>query len=187
MYLPNKRITILTTATLLIIGGATFLYFRNNSDNQSGDQSGSETAQTTSDAPTAQADFRGGDDREPGNTLQENEGSGIIKDTDGRDAHETARPISSSSGEITIFSPSKNSVLSSGQLVSGSSSLESVSYRIIDDISGVIATGSLKVNSGKFSGKIEYETSAKEGRLDFFGTRSDLTEFSNIEIPIRFR
>ena len=172
-------------ASVLIVGGV-FAYRHFDNPPKAPDD---DTAKTTSDATTAQPDFsEGGNERgEPGNTLQENQGSGTIQDTGGADSQTSGDPVKSDTGEITINSPGKNSLLSSGRTISGVSSLDTVSYRIIDDISGVIATGRLQVKNGKFSGKITFETGAENGRLDFFGTKNDLTEFSNVEIPVRFR
>ncbi len=187
--LKNKKIKIiipiLAVVALAIIGGG-YYYFSSRDDSSEPDDT---ISQTTSTAPTAQSDFSEGDDREAGNTLAENEGSGIIEDTGGQTVTgaSTANPISSASGEIVLYSPGKNALVQSGQLIAGTSKLSTVSFRIIDDISGMIATGNLKVVNGRFSGKMDLATNAKEGRLDIYGTRSDGTEFSNIEVPIRFR
>lgn len=146
------------------------------------------TAKTTSTAPSAQHDFSDGDpNKKPGNTLNENRGSAIIEETNGANVENTSNPITSDSGEITAYSPGKNSVVKSGAVLSGTSTLPKVEYRIIDSISGVIATGSLAVKDGKFSGKISFDTNATEGRIDLFATKPDFTEYSYIEIPIKFK
>jgi hypothetical protein len=148
----------------------------------------SSSAQTTSEQPSAQADFTEGTSREPGNSLNEKEGSASISDSGGSGLLEenTQSGISSESGKITLAAPSEDSAVKNGSIVSGSSSLNRVHYRIIDDISGVIATGSMGVVEGKFSGKVSVDTTAKEGRLDIFGLNEDLTEHSNIEIGVLF-
>lgn len=148
-----------------------------------------DTAKTTSTAPTAQEDFTGGDEREPGNTIRDNEGSGTIEDTGGEiDKNtNTSNPITSASGEISVYSPQENAIIQSGDKVSGTSELNQVSYRMVDSVSGVIATGRLEVVKGKFSGIVNFNTSAREGRIDIFGTKENLAEFSNVRIPVRFR
>jgi hypothetical protein len=43
------------------------------------------------------------------------------------------------------------------------------------------------VVNGKFSGQITYTTNATAGRIDIFASRADGSEYSNIEIPVRFK
>lgn len=146
------------------------------------------TDRTTSATPTAQEDFNDGEYREPGNSLGENEGTGGITDNNGSIGDvDTSSPIVSSTGEIRLFNPKANTITTSGTNVAGSSSLSKVSYRLIDNVSGVIAVGELNVVNGNFSGTLSFTTSASDGRLDIYGTKSDGVEFSNIEIPIRFK
>lgn len=145
--------------------------------------------QTTSTLPSAQSNFTNGDNdnnKDAGNTLNENRSSATVSDTGGIPSSDTSKPISSATGEITVYLPIKDATISSGQEISGTSSLPSVSYRLIDNVSGVIATGTLSVVNGNFSGKISFVTNATNGRLDIFGVKPDFTEFSNIEVPIRY-
>lgn len=143
---------------------------------------------TTSTTETAQEDFNDGDQREPGNSLSEDEGSGGVEDTNGSITPETdtSSPLVSETGEITVYAPKNNTPLTSGQILAGRSTLPKVSYRLIDSSTGMIAAGELNVVNGNFSGKINFVTGARDGRLDIFGTRADLSEFSNVEIPVRF-
>lgn len=143
---------------------------------------------TTSTTKTAQEDFTEGDYREPGNSLSENRGSGAVIDNNGNieNGTDTSLPLVSDSGEISLFSPKANAIVNSGTSISGASTLPKVSYRLIDSVSGVLAMGDLNVVQGKFSGTLSFSTSATEGRLDIFGTKSDGTEFSNLEVMIRF-
>lgn len=145
-------------------------------------------AQTTSNEKSAQADFSDGDEnKDPGNTIRENQGTANVSDSGGTPSTDTSKPTESKTGEIKLFLPHANSVISSGQEISGTSSLAIVSYRIIDNVSGVIASGELRVVNGNFSGNIGFNTSANEGRIDVFGVKEDGTEFSNIEVPVRFK
>ncbi len=156
-------------------------------DNQKQVTHDNQDAKTTSTLPTAQEDFTGGDERQPGNTVRENEGTGNIEDRQGAVSEQTDPGVwtTSSTGEVTVQNPYPNKILRSGTEISGTSSLQKVSYRIIDSVSGVIAQGELTVVNGKFSGIINFSSSATEGRLDIFGAHSDGSEFSNVEIPIK--
>ena len=193
-----KKITVITALAVIVIASIMIvlekkhvvnLYGINGALISTGSSANQDDAKTTSTAETAQDDFSYGDAREPGNTLQEDGGSAEISDTNGNlDASTpTDKSIVSKTGEITVYTPQKDSLVQSGQVVSGKSSLSKVTYRIIDSSSGMIAMGELKVVNGNFSGKLNFSTSASEGRLDIFGTRDDLSEFSNIEIPMRFK
>lgn len=142
---------------------------------------------TTSDEPSAQADYNGGEPRDAGNTIHENEGSAIIDGSSGAYTGDTSRPIVSRTGEITVYSPQNNTLVSPSIEVAGKSSLASVNYRVIDSATGVVATGVLPVVDGHFAGKLTVSTSAKEGRLDLFASKADGTEYSSIEIPVRFQ
>ena len=143
-------------------------------------------AQTTSNTPSAQSSYSDGEYREPGNTVHENQGEASVSDTGGRASSNTSEPKTSSTGEITVYLPIANSVITSGQEISGISTLPRVHYRIIDNVTGVVASGSLEVVNGRFSGILNFSNAAQEGRVDIFATKSDFTEYSNVEIPVRF-
>lgn len=180
----TKRITVIVLS-MLFLGIAVYTAYQLTRPNEYVDSD--KHAQTTSEQPTAQPDFNDGEERDPGNTLREDEGSALIEEGSAANGSiDRSNPIISKSGQITVFSPQKGANLKSGDLIAGSSKLSRVSYRIIDNVSGVIAQGELKVTDGNFSGKIKFDTPATEGRLDLYATKSDGTEFSNIEIPIKF-
>lgn len=142
-------------------------------------------AKTTSTAPSAQEDFTDGSNREISRN-EKNEGQ--VQDTSGNVASIPSQDQWSVSpnGAITVYSPAKSSIIKSGDLLSGSSSLPKVYYRLIDNVSGVIAQGSLSVINGKFSGNFNFTTTGTSGRLDIYNADADGVESSNIEIPIRF-
>lgn len=173
-------IIVLLLFTILELLNITNIFGNHRSNNLNSD------AQTTSSVPSAQSDFSDGGDRIVGDTTGNND-IGSISDNAGTPSSNTSSPITSVTGEITLYLPIKNALVKSGQEVAGDSSLSAISYRIIDNTHGVIATGSLSVVNGKFSGNMNFDTDATEGRLDIFGTRSDGVEFSSIEVPIRFR
>lgn len=145
------------------------------------------SAKTTSTLPTAQSDFSDGDNRKPSDNSSSTEGT--VKDTSGEIIVSIPEHLwsTSLSGLITVYSPIKNSLLRPGDTITGKATAPSVSFRLIDDVSGVIAEGRLTVNDGKFSGKFDFSTLGMEGRLDVFSTLSNGREENNIEIPVKFK
>lgn len=145
-----------------------------------------EEAKTTSTAATAQDDFTGGDDRTPNQTTS-NEGTL----TDNNGSVSSTPPQSSwtvsPDNKITVFSPSKNTLIASGQEISGQSTYQKVNFRLIDDASGVIAEGNIAVVNGLFSGKLNFSSAGTNGRLDLFYSTNVSPESSNVEIPVRFK
>lgn len=148
--------------------------------------SADEDAKTTSTAPSAQENFSGGGDR-PVYSTDKNEGT--VQDNSGNISSVPPKSqwIKSADSSITVYGPAKNSLVKNGESLSGSTSYSQVSFRLIDDISGVIAQGTLSVVNGRFSANINFSTTGTNGRLDVFGVKEDGTELSNIEIPVRFR
>lgn len=191
--IKNKKSIIIISiiALLLLLAGGWFTLSVQKEHTKIRNQATKDMAKTTSEQPSAQENYTSteNDDNKslPGNTLGENRGSATVQDNGGSGSTQIASPIVSTTGEITVFSPGMNSLVKSGQSISGESKLSRVNFRIIDSISGVIASGELAVVNGKFSGTTSYTTNAKEGRIDIFGTKADGTEFSNIEIPVRFQ
>lgn len=190
----NRKKIIIILAVILIaaIGVFAYLEFSGKSNiflDKSKDMKTSEEkeAKTTSKAPSAQADYSDGDDRQPDNANPKPEATV----TDKKGALPTTPPesqwSSSTSGAITVYSPSSNSVVSNGSTLSGKATVPKISFRLIDNISGVISQGELSVVNGNFSGSFNFSTAATTGRLDIFSTRADGVEANNIEIPVRFR
>ena len=142
---------------------------------------------TTSTAPTAQSDFIAGGDRPVGTAAPT--GTAGINDSQGLQATAPDKSlwIISSTGQITVYSPARDKLLAKGDLLSGESTLAVVNYRIIDNVSGMISQGQLNVVNGKFSGSIGFNTTATTGRLDVYGTTDSGKEYSNVEVPVRFK
>lgn len=190
MFRLNKNTKIIIIILILLAAGAVLLVLEKTQviNLYTRKPDASEGARTTSTTPTAQEDFNDGEAREPGNSLDENDGSGGIIDENGNIGDvDTSNPITSAGGEITVYSPKTNMTIAPGQKLAGVSTLPKVSYRLIDELSGVIAMGELTVVGGKFSGSISFTSNADQGRLDLYGTRNDGAEFSNVEIPIRLK
>lgn len=144
-------------------------------------------AQTTSKQPSAQSSFSAGTPRKEPAQSSLNEGA--ITDTKGTATAQTPENMWSRSPDnksITVYAPTQNQVLEDGQILSGASTADVINFRLIDDVSGVIAQGSLDVIDGRFSGVFRFQTSGSGGRVDVFTTDTDGAEKNNIYIPVRF-
>lgn len=190
MLKNNKKIGALNRYTILLvltgsIAALIFLYLSNRAPQNNTPTS---SATTTSSELTAQDNFSEGNERQPSSTSQD-KGNAVISDAQGliNQIPEQSQWITSSTGEITLYTPFKKQNIGTGDWISGESTLPAVNYRIIDDLSGVISSGTLSVVDGKFAGTINVKTSAASGRIDVYGQKADLTEFSNIEIEVSFR
>lgn len=193
MYKNNKPksikkviIVILVLAAIFVVS---FLVWKLLIKNPKTESQSDQVSKTTSTAPTAQENFTDGTDREPGNSLGEDQGYGYVEEnlTPPANIPDKSNWITSSTREITVYSPTNNKQFKSGDSISGESTLSTVSFRLIDNISGVIARGQLQVTNGKFSGTFNFQTNATEARLDVFATDSQAAEFSNVEIPLRLQ
>jgi hypothetical protein len=189
----SKRRDLLLFISLLVAAGLAYGAYNYTQNSPGRFGSGFDTqdeAKTTSTAPSAQEGFnQKGSTKEPGNTISENGGSASINDNQGEidNTIDKSNPTISSSGETTVYSPQQNTLISPGATITGSSKLSTVFYRIVDDFSGVISSGRLSVVGGEFSGTLEFDTSATEGRIDLFGAKTDGTEYSNVQIQIRYK
>lgn len=198
MHMRNKRrkiskrkialFAIPLTIILLIIGLETSntTNFFAKSNNKKVQNHQEEKAKTTSDAPSAQEDFSEGTERDP-NTTQAQEGTVVDNKGDISSIPPQNQWTTSASGVLTIYTPSKNSVLSNGNSITGKTTASNISFRLIDDISGVIAQGNLPVVKGNFAGTFNFSTEGTSGRLDVFTTDSQGVESNNVEIPVRFK
>lgn len=185
---PSKKTTLITLAVLAIaIGVFAVLEVKGITSVFNDKKVVDNTSKTTSTAPSAQSDFTTDDsDKQPAPATSKPETS--VDDTSGSAvAQPTASPLVSKDGAITVYSPTSNALFTSGSSLAGKASVAKVSYRLIDDVSGVTATGALNVVSGNFSGKFNFDTRATQGRLDVFQTDASGRENSIIEIPVRFR
>jgi phage-related tail fiber protein len=186
----NNKIILASLLTTLVV--AVLVYFvlldgkgsNNDAKEQATTQEGQEAA-TTSSAPTAQADFSGAsDDREPGNSLSEDNGASTVEDTDTVVSSEN--PIFSEDGKTILSSPANGQAIETGTIISGSTDNDNVFYRLIDSKSGLTGEGELAINDGTFSAKLNIDSRSTEGRLDVFSRNSDGTEYSIIYVDVRF-
>jgi cytoskeletal protein RodZ len=183
----SKLIKLTAVVVCLLFVSATVLYFADRSSKKENSYADS-GAKTTSLAPSAQEDFTSGDER-PVSESNPDKGEAYVTDSQGNVSNVTDQSqwTRSQSGEITVYSPTTNQLINNSDVLSGESSLPKVSFRIIDDVSGVISTGELSVVNGKFSGNLSFTTTASAGRVDIFGAREDGSEFSNVEVGVRFK
>ncbi len=188
LTITKKKLLIIACAALLILFVLFVLEKRHVIDlyNKDKQTSEDEDAKTTSTAPTAQEDFSEGGERP---IARGDKDEGLVADTGG--SVQSIPPENqwsvSADKAITVYLPSKDSVLVSGSTLSGSSTLPHVNFRLIDDVSGLIAQGTLSVVNGKFSGTFSFNTSGANGRLDIYNASVDGIESSNVEIPVRFK
>lgn len=141
-------------------------------------------AQTTSKEPSAQSTFSNG---QPRSTTTTNKTEGIVTDKHGTIPSTPDESLwsKSANGSLVVYSPTQNTTLTSGQSISGSSTSNRVSFRLMDNITGVISQGSISVVNGKFSGTFNFSSKATEGRVDFFTATPDGVESNNVSIPVR--
>jgi hypothetical protein len=170
--------------TLLILEKANVINLYTKSINSTLSQD--DNSETTSSAVSAQAEFTDGDSRTITRTTPND---GLVIDNAGNIANLPPENqwLKSTNGEITLYSPGRNMIVSNGSILSGATNVNKVSFRLIDDVSGVISRGELNVVNGKFSGTFSFQTTADIGRLDIFSTSADGLEINNIEVPISFR
>lgn len=174
MKSKNKKLALISVIVLVIAGVAVFYALNRQQSNVD-----------SSTPPTAKSDFTSNDNTKQENATDSNNGTATVKDNGGQTSG--VQTVVAQSEFIKLFSPAKNSVVSTGTTIAGESSLEAVSYRINDNVTGQISYGQLQVKDGKFSGTITVNTQAREGQIDVFGTKDGGNEFSNISIPVRFK
>ena len=182
----SRKTPIVVIAILVIVAVVAGIYISKRNDKNA--ESIDTAAKTTSTAASAQENYNSGSDRTP-STTNSNDGAATVTDTNGNQATSADKSqwTVSKSGEITVYSPIKDQILSNGATLSGASSLPVIYYRIIDNISGMITQGQLNVVNGKYSGTVNFTTKATEGRLDIYGADDSGKEFSNVEVAIRFK
>lgn len=185
----NRLIKYLGIGLLLvgIIGTVLFILEKNQFINIFGDnKSTTDNTQTTSEEPSAQSSFSNGGERE---IIQSNKNEGFVTDSNGDvpSIPPQSQWSVSKSGIITVYGPIQNSILKNGQSITGKSTSSTVNFRLIDDATGVIAEGNLKVINGQYAGTFDFDTKASEGRLDVFTANTDGVESNVVEIAIRFK
>lgn len=108
-------------------------------------------------------------------------------DTRGR-AGETnpSQWTTSKSGLITVKQPSADAKIQDGSTISGSAKVKEIHYRLIDNVVGVVAQGTLNVVDGNFSGILKFQPNGTGGRLDVFSTDAQGVEYNEVQINVSF-
>lgn len=147
-------------------------------------------AKTTSNAKTAQNDYKDGDNRQPQEGSGHAQGGATDNKGDDTPTSPTAPTTSSSNGIVTVVGLAKDSQVGSGDVLRGTVSDKTVTqiqFRVIDDTVGVIAQGQLAVVNGNFSGTLSFTSHSDTGRVDVYSFDSMSSEINNVEIPVRFK
>lgn len=92
----------------------------------------------------------------------------------------------SASRLITVKLPIANSTFHSGDAVTGSTSIDPVQFRLVDDQVGVIAQGTINVVNGNFTATVNFKPYGSSGKLDVFSTDSTGKESNEVQIPVNF-
>lgn len=191
---PTRKLTWLIGSLVVIIvlyfaAAKTFTFWPFHSSTPTHDAS---PAQTTSTAPTAQSNFNSGSARptDTNSNTAANGANNTVTDTNGNvsSTPPSSRWSKSADGSsIVVYTPAANNLLSNGDTLSGTSTQPSVSFRLVDNVSGVIAEGKLTVVNGKFSGTFNFSTKATQGQVEIFNQAPDGTESNNVAVPVRFK
>lgn len=144
-------------------------------------------ANTTSKAPTAQNNYSSGSARpNSGNnitqgTAVDKQGASVPQPSGG-----TANAATSDSGLITLSQPTSGATLKSGDGIAGSAQVSTIHYRLVDSDIGQIASGTLKVVNGRFSGILNFNSAGASGKLDVFSLDASGNEVNTVTTPIKF-
>jgi hypothetical protein len=90
----------------------------------------------------------------------------------------------SDSGVITLKVPISSAVLQNNGEISGSATIETIYYRLVDNAAGVIAQGSLNVVNGNYSGNLQFTSKSSDGKLVVYSFDNQGREINRVEIPV---
>jgi hypothetical protein len=92
----------------------------------------------------------------------------------------------SKSGVVVVQNPIIDQTIKPDAILSGTSSANTLQYRLIDDDTGIISEGSIDVKDGKFSVSMSFKSHASTGRLDVFTVNSSGVEEDEVQIKVNF-
>ena len=148
---------------------------------------GNSGAQTTSTLPSAQNKYKG-DNRHTTDVVSSSNDKGGAVDNKGDSNTNTSGGSVSASGLVTVLSPVSNQLFGSGSVLRGRvNNLTKVQYRVVDDVEGVVAQGSLDVVNGSFSGTMQFTSKGTTGRVDVFTYDQSYDERNNVQVPVHFK
>lgn len=174
MYRQYKFLVV-----VLLVVTLGYLIYRHYHNRGQAVPGSSNQSQQTSSRPTSRSTSSQNSSFGSQGGATDNHGAGVTSSSG-------TNSISSSSGVITLYSPSPNSTLSSGDKVSGSAKVSEVQYRLVDDQVGVLAQGQLSVVNGLFSGTLQFRPRALTGKLAVFSFDTNDAEINKIEINVKF-
>lgn len=117
---------------------------------------------------------------------EESAASGGVVDTGGKNVTPQSDGTTSQSGNITLYSPTSNEIISSSVTVEGSAKTSMVYYRINDNVRGMIGSGQLSVHNGNFSGNLSVSTTATQGSIEVYSLDSQGREINNISVNVKY-
>jgi hypothetical protein len=181
----NRKKVVILLIGLILVGAGTFLYLHNNHKNKQNlvNTKQGKTVTGTTSSPSS---------HNPSDATNSSQGqSGGVTDKNGQVSGSLPDPslwVASNSGKLTLQQPSHNTIVKSGDTISGISKTDSdVQFVLTDDSVGQIAQGSLKVVNGKFSGLLQFTPHSKSGRLEVFHPNPDNgAEEDVVEINVNY-
>lgn len=146
-------------------------------NSNSGDDRSNEYGKKDQDEALKKGNKIQGQDPTAGSGVTDNDGEGV-KNTGG---------VSSDSGDITLYTPTKNQELSTGMTVTGKTSANNLNYRLSTS-SKQIGLGELSVVNDKFSGTFQISgvDGGETGTFEVFNFNSQGQEINNIRIKVVF-
>lgn len=179
----NKRRALILLVAVVLIGAALAGYFIVHKNNKQVDLV-NPTAHTTSNLPTAQPSYSSGQSRSTSSSTGDQGGA---TDNNGAVSNpaSNSQPSTSTSGLITLQSPSSGGMLSSGAQIYGTAQVGTVEFTLVDNSTGLLASGTLNVVNGKFSGTLQFKPASSSGKLNIFSQASASSPEANlISIPV---
>jgi hypothetical protein len=184
----NKKKLFIVAAVVLIAAAGVGTYIWHQDKKSPGVEDA--TAKTTSNLATAQPNFSSGTTR-PSATSDGSQGgatdnNGVIPtNTTVTNNTGSGQPTSSTSGLVTLENPTNGQTINSGTEIYGEAQVGTVQFQLIDNQSGQIASGSLSVVNGKFSGTLQFKSYSSTGKLNVFSQASPTSpEVNLISIPV---
>lgn len=182
----KKHFVILIICLAVLLAVTAFWIIKTRRDNTL--LNDKNTAQTTSTAPSAQSSFTGNDTSKQDHSSVDKP-SVKITDNSGTLSSIPASQYwskSSDGSSIIVYTPSQNEALNKSVTISGQATSKQVSYRVIDNVTGLISSGNINVIDGKFSASLTFSTTATEGRVDVFNQSDYGKETNDVSVPVRF-
>jgi hypothetical protein len=171
----SKRQIISITLVVVALAAFVYVWHRHNTK---------PVAKTTSKQASAQSNFTSGNAHENSTNTGVTQGSATDNKGDAS-ATQGETGTSSASGVVTVVSPAKNGMLTSGDVIRGTAAgARQVQYRLIDDNVGVVAQGGLDVVNGTFSGKLQFKAHASTGRLDVYTLNEQGQETNEVQLQV---